>query len=43
LVNIAYTFIEPLPVGLLITLISAAMLRRKAPAQPAAAHAALLT
>jgi hypothetical protein len=29
LVNIAYTFIEPLPVGLLITLISAAMLRRK--------------
>ena len=31
LVNIAYTFIEPLPVGLLITLISAALLRRKAP------------
>jgi hypothetical protein len=31
LVNIAYTFIEPLPVGLLITLISAAILRRKAP------------
>ena len=29
LVNIAYTIIEPLPVGLLITLISAAMLRRK--------------
>ena len=32
LVNIAYTFIEPLPVGLIITLISAAMLRRKEPA-----------
>jgi hypothetical protein len=30
LVNMAYTFIEPLPVGLIITLISAAMLRRKA-------------
>lgn len=29
LVNIAYTFMEPLPVGLLITLISAAVLRRK--------------
>ena len=29
LVNMAYTFIEPLPVGLLITLISAALLRRK--------------
>jgi hypothetical protein len=28
LVNIAYTIIEPLPVGLLITLISAALLRR---------------
>ena len=31
LVNMAYTFIEPLPVGILITLISAAVLRRKAP------------
>ena len=31
LVNMAYTFMEPLPVGLLITLISAAFLRRKAP------------
>jgi hypothetical protein len=30
LINMAYTFIEPLPVGLIITLISAAMLRRKA-------------
>ncbi len=33
LVNMAYTFMEPLPVGLLITLISAALLRRKAPPQ----------
>jgi Protein of unknown function (DUF4199) len=30
LVNSAYTFIEPFPVGLIITLISAAILRRKA-------------
>jgi Protein of unknown function (DUF4199) len=30
LVNMAYTFMEPLPVGVLITLISAALLRRKA-------------
>jgi hypothetical protein len=37
LVNAAYTFIEPLPVGLLITLISAAILRRKAAAEPSAA------
>jgi len=29
LVNMAYTFIEPLPVGLLVTLVSAAMLRKK--------------
>jgi uncharacterized protein YacL len=28
-VNMAYTFIEPFPVGLIITLISAAILRRK--------------
>jgi hypothetical protein len=27
----AYTFMEPFPVGLVITLISAAILRRKAP------------
>jgi len=27
-VNMAYTFIEPLPVGLIITLVSAAVLRR---------------
>jgi Protein of unknown function (DUF4199) len=38
-VNMAYTFMEPLPVGLVITLISAAILRRKAPAEPAAASA----
>src|SRR5438270_415175 len=31
LINIAYTIMEPLPVGLIITLISAALLRRKAP------------
>jgi hypothetical protein len=30
LVNMAYTFMEPLPVGLIITLISAALVRRKA-------------
>jgi hypothetical protein len=30
LINMAYTIMEPLPVGLLITLISAALLRRKA-------------
>jgi hypothetical protein len=35
LVNMAYTFIEPLPVGLIITFISAAILRRKAPFQAA--------
>jgi hypothetical protein len=43
LVNAAYTFMEPLPVGLLITLISAAVLRRRAPAEPAAAPAGLTT
>ena len=31
LVNMAYTIMEPLPVGLLITLISAVLLRRRAP------------
>ncbi len=31
LVNMAYTLIEPLPVGAVITLISAALLRRKEP------------
>jgi len=31
LVNAAYTFLEPFPVGLLVTLISAGVLRRRAP------------
>jgi len=39
LVNIAYTFIEPMPVGLIITLISAALLRRKARVERNAAPA----
>jgi hypothetical protein len=43
LVNMAYTFMEPLPVGLLITLISAAVLRRKSPAEPTAAAAVMNT
>ena len=42
-INMAYTFIEPLPVGILITLISAAMLRRKAPVEPAGASAVMST
>lgn len=42
-INMAYTFMEPLPVGLIITLISAAILRRKAPAQTAAAPAVMDT
>jgi hypothetical protein len=29
LINMAYTFIEPFPVGLVITLLSAGILRRK--------------
>ena len=44
LINMAYTFMEPLPVGLLITLISAAVLRRKAArVETTAASAALTT
>jgi hypothetical protein len=43
LVNIAYTFMEPLPVGLIITLVSAAVLRRKTPAQSSAAPVAATT
>jgi Protein of unknown function (DUF4199) len=41
-VNMAYTFIEPLPVGLIITLISAAILRRKARVE-LAANSAVMT
>jgi hypothetical protein len=41
LVNMAYTFMEPLPVGLIITLISAAMLRRRAPVETAGAPAVM--
>jgi Protein of unknown function (DUF4199) len=37
LFNMAMTFIEPFPVGLVITIFSAAVLRRKAPSQPAVA------
>jgi len=37
LFNMAMTFIEPFPVGLVITLLSAAVLRKKAPPQPAVA------
>jgi Protein of unknown function (DUF4199) len=40
-VNMAYAFIEPLPIGLIITGISAAMLRRKAPVEPRAASAVM--
>ena len=43
LVNMAYTFMEPLPVGLIITLVSAAILRRKAPVEPTAAPAVIAT
>ena len=39
----AYTFMEPLPVGLIIALISAAVLRRKVPVEPAAAGAVITT
>ena len=37
LFNAAMTFIEPFPVGLVITLLSAAILRKKAPSEAAAA------
>jgi Protein of unknown function (DUF4199) len=43
LVNMAYTFIEPFPVGLIITFVSAGVLRRKAPAERSAAPAAMAT
>jgi hypothetical protein len=40
LINAAYTFIEPFPVGLLITLISAGVLRKKAPSEAAPSNLA---
>ena len=43
LVNMAYTFIEPLPVGLVITLVSAAVLPRRAGVASAAAPAVMST
>jgi hypothetical protein len=43
IVNMAYTFMEPLPVGLLITLISAAMLRRKVPSEPTSVRTVVTT
>ena len=43
LVNMAYTLMEPLPVGLLITLISAALLRRKAATRNSSSADAALT
>ncbi len=42
-VNMAYTFMEPVPVGLIITLISAAILRRKAPLEPTPARTVMTT
>ena len=42
-VNMAYTFMEPLPVGLIMTLISAAVLRRKARVEPSGASAVMTT
>jgi Protein of unknown function (DUF4199) len=42
-VNMAYTFIEPFPVGLIITLVSAALLRRKATVDSATAPSVMNT
>src|SRR5271155_51837 len=42
-VNMAYTFIEPFPVGLIITLISAAVLRRKSRVESSGASAVMTT
>jgi len=38
--NVAMTFIEPFPVGVVLTLVSAAILRRRTPAAPAGGMAA---
>jgi Protein of unknown function (DUF4199) len=43
LINMAYTFMEPLPVGLVMTLVSAAVLRRKAPVESTGAPAVITT
>jgi hypothetical protein len=43
LVNMAYTLMEPLPVGFLMTLVSAAILRRKAPGEAPAGRAVMTT
>jgi hypothetical protein len=43
LVNMAYTIMEPLPVGLIITLVSAGILRRKTTVETAASRAAVTT
>jgi len=42
-VNMAYTFMEPLPVGLVLALISAGILRHRAPVETAAASAGMIT
>jgi len=42
-VNMAYTFMEPLPVGFIVTLVSAGLLRRKARVGPAGASAVMST
>ncbi len=41
LVNMAYTLIEPLPVGVVVTLVSAALLRRREPLPSASAAASV--
>lgn len=41
LINAAMTFIEPFPVGLVMTLVSAGILRRRTPGAPKAAAAAI--
>jgi hypothetical protein len=43
LINMAYTFIEPLPVGVIITFVSAVILRRKARVEAVGASTAIRT